>query len=139
MRYLLDTNVISEFRKPRPNPLVRAWLDKIDSENAWLSVITLEELQKGIARLSDTTRKKALQAWLEDDLIVRFAGRIVALDTGVLLTWGNLLARLETDGRMMPAIDSLIAATALHGNFVLVTRNEVDFTHTGVTIFNPWH
>jgi predicted nucleic acid-binding protein len=138
MRYLLDTNVISEFRKPHPNPNVLAWLDQVDSETVYLSVITVGELQKGIARLPDEKRRRSLQTWLEDDLLVRFAGRIASLDVEVMLRWGSLLADLERTGKMMPAVDSLIAATAIHGGFVIVTRNESDFVHSGVAILNPW-
>ena len=137
-KYLLDTNVISEFRKPRPDPNVLAWLEQVDPDHVHLSVITLGELQKGIARLVDENRRNLLQAWLEDDLLVRFARRITLLDVDVLLTWGNLVARLEQGGMTMGAVDSLIAATALHGGFVLVTRNDRDFVNTGVKIFNPW-
>jgi toxin FitB len=137
-KYLLDTHVISEFRKPRPDSNVLAWLEQIDPDLVHLSVITLGELQKGIARLTDEKRRRLLQAWLEDDLLVRFAGRIALLDVDVLLTWGNLLARLEQAGLTMAAVDSLIAATALHGGFVLVTRNERDFANAGVEVLNPW-
>jgi toxin FitB len=137
-KYLLDTNVISEFRKPRPDPNVLAWLEQVDSDLVHLSVITVGELQKGIARLTDENRRRLLQAWLREDLLVRFAGRIALLDVDVLLRWGNMLARLEQSGLTMSAVDSLIAAIALHGGFVLVTRNERDFANTGVEILNPW-
>jgi predicted nucleic acid-binding protein len=88
--------------------------------------------------LPDEKRRQSLQAWLEEDLLVRFSGRIALLDVGALLTWGSLLARLEKAGQAMPAIDALIAATAIYSGFVLVTRNEKDFTNAGVDIFNPW-
>lgn len=138
MRYLLDTSVISEFRKTAPNPAVLDWLNQIEPETVYLSVITVGELQKGIERLDAGPRKGALQAWLAEDLPARFAGRIVVLDIDVLRTWGTLLARLERSGKVMPVIDALIAATALHGGFTLVTRNVADFAHSGVKVHNPW-
>jgi tRNA(fMet)-specific endonuclease VapC len=138
MNYLLDTNVVSEFRKPQPNAALLAWLAQVNPATTYLSVITIGELQKGIAKLTDETRRRTLQVWLEEDLLVRFAAQMVALDTGVLLVWGRLLAQLEKSGRTMPVMDSLIAATALHGNFVLVTRNVADFAATGVQVLNPW-
>ena len=104
----------------------------------YLSVITIGELKKGIDRLPPSPRKDVLEAWLHGDLLERFHGRVVSLDLEVLLAWGGLVARLEAIGRKMPAIDSLIAATALEGNFALVTRNIADFDQAGVTLVNPW-
>jgi len=138
MNYLLDTNVVSEFRKPQPNAGVIAWVARVNPATTYLSVITIGELQKGIARLADESRRSTLQTWLEEDLLVRFSNQIIVLDTGVLLAWGRLLAHLETIGKTMPVMDSLIAATALQGGFVLVTRNTADFAATGVQVLNPW-
>lgn len=138
MKYLLDTNVVSEFRKPQPNAALIAWVAQVNPATAYLSVITIGELQKGIARLVDESRRTTLQTWLEEDLLVRFSNQIVTLDTDVLLVWGRLLAQLEKIGRTMPVMDSLIAATALHGGFVLVTRNTADFAASGVQMLNPW-
>jgi predicted nucleic acid-binding protein len=79
-----------------------------------------------------------LEEWLSEQLLVRFAERIVPIDADVVLTWGKLMGALEVMGKTMPAIDSLIAASTLHGNFVLVTRNEGDFAHAGIQVVNPW-
>lgn len=138
MKYLLDTNVISELVAKQPEPKVVNWLDNRDESLIYLSVITLGEIKKGIERLPDTRRKIELHAWLTDELLIRFQGRILMLDTEVMLTWGNLTAALEQKGRKLPAIDSLVAAIALHGQLTLVTRNEDDFADTGVTVLNPW-
>jgi len=138
MRYLLDTCVISELVSRRPNPNVIAWVDSLDDEMAYLSVITLGEIKRGIEKLPDSARKDRLSQWLEDDLLARFHDRIRVIDVDVMLTWGEIIARLENNGRKLPAMDSLIAATALHGDFVLVTRNERDFEGTGVRVVNPW-
>lgn len=138
MKYLLDTNVLSEFRKKQPNPTVLAWLNRAEGETVYLSVISVGELKKGIEKLADDARKRSLEAWLADDLLVRFHGRLVGLDVEALLIWGTLVARLETQGKPMPVMDSLIAAIALQGDFTLVTRNETDFAHARVKTLNPW-
>ena len=138
MKYLLDTNVISELIAKQPSPRVMAWVEQMDDTQAYLSVITIGEIKKGIERLPASARKQQLQRWLEDELLIRFSGRIVAIDSAVMLIWGTLTANLESSGRKLPAMDSLIAATALSGSYCLVTRNEADFAETGVTMLNPW-
>lgn len=138
MNYLFDTNVISELVAREPNPQVVQWIDSLDPATIYLSVITIGELRRGIEKLPDSKRRDTLRDWVNDDLLVRFSGRILVLDVAVMLTWGELTARLESAGKPMPAIDSLIAALALHHNCGLVTRNEADFKDTGVTVINPW-
>jgi tRNA(fMet)-specific endonuclease VapC len=103
-----------------------------------LSVITIGELQKGIAKLAASRRQQTLMDWLRNDLLIRFRGRLVPLDVPILLAWGNLAATLERSGRPMPAMDALIAASALHGGFTLVTRNVTDFAAAELSILNPW-
>ena len=138
MKYLLDTNVISELVAKRPNKQVIEWVDHLDSDSVYLSVITIGELRKGIEKLPDSPRKEALSQWLADDLLTRFNNRVLSLDVGVMLTWGALTGRLERTGQRIPAIDSLIAALAIHHNCSLVTRNENDFKDIGLTLINPW-
>jgi predicted nucleic acid-binding protein len=138
MSYLLDTCAISELVSLAPNPKVLRWVDSIDEERLFLSVITIGEIKKGVEKLSDSTRKSALSEWLEDELLARFSGRLLPIDVEAVLVWGQLIAGLEKRGRPMPAIDSLIAATALKGGLTLVTRNDSDFAHCGVALFNPW-
>jgi tRNA(fMet)-specific endonuclease VapC len=138
MKWLLDTCVISELVSKQPNKRVVRWIDSIDADRLYLSVITIGEIRKGIEKLPESKRRQSLQAWLTEDLFTRFSGRIVALDSDILLAWGILTGRLENEGKKMSAIDSLIAATVLHGDFILVTRNENDFIHTNAKIFNPW-
>ena len=138
MKYLLDTNVISELVARKPNAQVVEWIDALDPSSVYLSVITIGELSKGIEKLTESPRKDKLRAWLSDDLLVRFDGRVLPLDVEVMLTWGLLIAQLERTGRSLPAIDSLIAALAIHHHCSLVTRNQGDFKDTGVTIVNPW-
>ncbi len=138
MKYLFDTNVISELVARRPNPRVIKWIDSLDPDCVYLSVITIGEIRKGIEKLPDSKRKDQLQRWLSEDLLLRFGGHLLELDVEVMLTWGELTGRLEKAGRPLSAIDSLIAAQAIHHACELATRNEDDFRGTGVTIVNPW-
>jgi tRNA(fMet)-specific endonuclease VapC len=138
MTFLLDTCVISELVAKHPNLHVVDWVDSIDEDKLFLSAITIGEIKRGIEKLADSGRKSALAEWLEGDLLFRFTDRILPIDTPVMLVWGQLIAGLEKQGRRMPAIDSLIAATCLQGRLDLVTRNESDFAHSGVTVINPW-
>jgi len=138
MNYVLDTNVISELISKQPDKKVVEWLDRLDPNTIYLSVITIGEIRKGIEKLPPSKRRDTVREWLEADLLLRFQGRILEITTEVMLVWGELAGRLENEGRPITAIDSLIAAIALQGNHRLVTRNEHDFQHTGVTIINPW-
>jgi tRNA(fMet)-specific endonuclease VapC len=136
--YLLDTCVISEFVARQPSQAVLAWLDAVPEDQLYLSVLTLGELKRGVERLAESPRRQALHDWLHGELVDRFEGRLLPLDTAVMLTWGALIARLEKRGRLLPAIDSLVAATALQANLALVTRNVRDFEATDVRLVNPW-
>lgn len=138
MNYLLDTCVISELVAKRPNPQVIEWINRTEEARLYLSVITIGEIRKGIEKLAQSRRRTALEEWLRDQLVVRFGGRIVPVGLEVMLRWGELTGALESAGHPMSAMDSLIAATTLQGNFKLVTRNQEDFKYTRVTLFNPW-
>jgi predicted nucleic acid-binding protein len=133
--WLLDTNVLSELRRKQPAPEVVAWVEARPATTLYLSVLTLGEIRRGVVAMPDSARKQALADWLETELPAFFAGRMLDVDAGVAARWGALLARA---GRPLPAIDSLLAATALHHNLTLVTRNVTDFADTGVAVFNPW-
>ncbi|HZD57790.1 MAG TPA: type II toxin-antitoxin system VapC family toxin [Anaerolineales bacterium] len=138
MSYILDTNVISELVAAQPDENVAHWIDSVDPERVFLSVITIGELKRGIEKLPDSRRKEQLERWLNEDLLVRFQDHLLAIDVDVMLAWGDLVARLEAVGKPMPAIDSLIAASAAQSDFTLVTRNVADFAHAGISVFNPW-
>ena len=138
MNYLLDTWVISELVARQPEPKVVNWIDAIEDERIYLSVITIGEIKRGIEKLPESSRRQALADWLGSDLLLRFRGRILAVDTAVMLRWGELVAKMEGAGRPLPAMDSLIAALALSHNLHLVTRNEKDFQGTGMVVVNPW-
>ena len=138
MIYLLDTNVISELIAKQPSQQVIDFVANLDEARVHLSVITIGEVQRGIMRLANGTRKQSLLAWLEDDLRTRFQDHILPLDTETLLVWGTFMAELEVKGRTLSSFDSLIAATALRHRMVLVTRNEKDFADSGLVIVNPF-
>ena len=138
MKYLLDTNVISELIARTPNQQIVDWIDSLDPETLYLSVITIAELRKGIEKLAPSQRKDELTLWLETDLLRRFAEKLVDIRVDVMLVWGELTGQLERKGKPMAAIDSLIAASVLEGKYTLVTRNEDDFQDTGVALVNPW-
>src|SRR5689334_3941120 len=138
MNYLLDTNVVSELIAREPNQKVVGWIDSLEPETVYLSVITIGELRKGVEKLAPSRRKDQLTHWLTSDLLLRFTNKIVNITTDVVLVWGELTGRLERDGKPMPAIDSLIAASVVEGKFTLVTRNEDDFQHAGIPVINPW-
>ncbi len=138
MKYLLDTCFLSELIKRRPNPNVLRWLDKQDEDQLYLSVLTIGELQKGIGKLPDIARQEELQAWVDNDLAIRFEGRILPIDTEVASQWGILLGKTEKAGKKLPVIDSLIAATATVHNLTVVTRNTKDLEKCQAQAFNPW-
>jgi toxin FitB len=137
MKYLLDTCVISEFVKISPNSGVINWITNIDEDNLYISVITLGELEKGITKLSESKKKKNLQTWLTQ-LEKRFEERTLLLDKDSAYKWGQIQAESEEKGLKIPAIDALIAASAITNGMTIVTRNEKDLKRSGVKIFNPW-
>jgi len=135
---LLDTNVLSEVRRPAPSPKVMAWLDTIDEDRAFISVASIAELRRGIALLDDGRCRVALAAWLADDLPARFAGRILPIDHAVAERWGDLMAQSRRSGVALSVMDGFFAASALANNLTLVTRNVKDFAAVGVPLHNPW-
>jgi tRNA(fMet)-specific endonuclease VapC len=138
MRALLDTCVISELVSKKPNPKVVEFVDSLEAEDVFLSVITIGEIVKGIEKLPSSKRRSELQAWLNDDLLVRFEGNVVPLDIDIMAVWGRITAGLESKGKTMSVIDSLIVATVLNRKMTLVTRNVSDFEGTDAVIVNPW-
>jgi toxin FitB len=138
MIYLLDTCLISELVAKRPNQKVVDWLDNQTQDSLYLSVITMGEISKGVHKLDGSQRKDSLQIWLTQILPNRFSGRILGIEVATMLLWGELVGRLDKQGRSLPVMDSLIAAIALQNSLSLVTRNENDFAGTAVEIVNPW-
>lgn len=138
LRYLLDTCVLSEFVKPKPERKVVEWLNSVEPDRAFLSAVTIGEIQFGISSRPASNRRTELEVWLNVDLAEQFAGRVLPLDTDTFVAWGQMTAQQKRQGEPMGVMDSLIAATALQHKMVLVTRNAADFKATGLSILNPW-
>jgi predicted nucleic acid-binding protein len=135
MSYLIDTNVISELIKVKQNTRVVEWFNAVQNRNLYLSVLTIGEIRKGIGKITDIKRREKVCIWLDQELTSWFAGRILPIDQQVANKWGVIQAQ---SGRTLPAVDSLIAATALHFDLILVTRNVKDFSYLGLEIINPF-
>lgn len=138
MKYLLDTCVISELIKKQPDPGVLTWISRIEESDLCISVLTIGELHKGVEKLPDSQKKSKLHEWISSDLEIRFGNRIIDIDLKISTIWGEILAVSEKKGRTMPVIDSLIAATGICYNLVVVTRNVKDMEISGVELLDPW-
>lgn len=136
--YLLDTNCISELVRIKPEPRVMSWMQAVQETLLFLSVLTLGEIRKGLAGLPQGKRRTHLETWLEIELGARFAGRILPIDAPVADRWGVLAATAKREGKTLSTIDGLLAATALHHNLTVVSRNVSDFADTPVQVLNPW-
>lgn len=136
--YLLDTNVLSEVRRPRPNAAVVAFLSDKAAESLYVSDVTIAEIRFGIERLDDPLRRAELTDWLDHRLRPEFEGRILTIDEDVLLRWRLLVEEGRRIGHTFSQPDLFLAATALHHGLVLVTRNTADFQKTKVPLVDPW-
>lgn len=139
MGYLLDTNVLSEPAKPRPDPAYMDWFARVPGEQLYISCLTLGELQKGALLVREPTKRKRFLDFTA--LIAKdYADRIIGVDSLTGLLWGQLAAHASRKGKTLPAIDALLAAQAMQNNLTLVTRNTKDFEHIdGLKLVNPWH
>ena len=136
--FLLDTNIISELIKPKPEAKLTEWVESADEDLLYLSVLTIGEIRKGIVTIEQGRRRIALQSWLETDLKPRFSGRVLAIDETTADRWGAITGDAAAQGITVPVVDGLLAATALQYNLTLVTRNTKNLTGTNVQAFNPW-
>ena len=135
--FLLDRNCISEVVRLKPDPHVMSWIEAAREGLLYLSVLTLGEIRKGLAALPQGKRRSRLETWLEVELQARFSGRILSIDAAVADRWG-LLAAAKIKGKPLSTIDGLLAATAIHHNLTIVSRNVGDFTNTQAPVVNPW-
>jgi len=138
VNWLLDTCVVSELVRPKPKASVVSWVLERDEDELFLSVITIGELEKGIARLPDSPKRVALEQWVRRELADPFRDRLLAIDSGVAARWGALVGASEARGQPLPVIDSLIAATGVQHDLTVVTRNTDDLERCGARCFDPW-
>ena len=136
--WLLDTNVISELRKPSCDPCVQAWSESLPATSLYLSTVTLAEIRYGIERHSDDAFRATLTAWLDGTLRSWFAGRILEVDEDVILEWRRLVAHGRERGITFSQPDLFIAAIARLHDLTVVTRNVADFERAGVRMLTPW-
>ena len=137
MSFLLDTNAVSEWVKPQPNPGLISWMEATDEDRIFLSVVSLAELRYGVEHLATGRRRSRLEMWIGEELPLRFEGRILAVDFTVAETWGKTVARNEEAGRPIGLFDAFLAATAEIHHLTLVTRNVSDFSLVQ-SVLNPW-
>ncbi len=135
--FLLDTNVVSEALRPRPDARVLAWL-RANEARAWLSVVTIGEIEAGIRGAADPRRAQGLREWLDEVLIPQFTHRLLPLDLAVARCWGERTAAARSNGTPVGAVDALIAATAAQHGLAVATRNGRDFEHLAVEVVDPW-
>lgn len=138
MSYLLDTCFLSEFTRKNPHPKAVEWLKNQNETELYLSVLTIGELEKGIHQLSDGKKKRQIRDWFENFVRRHLLERALPVDEKIASKWGSMQAEAEKNGRRLPTLDSLIAATALVHDLVIVTRNVQDMEASGAKIFNPW-
>jgi toxin FitB len=138
MAYLLDTCTISEMVSVKPNAKVLKWFESQSEKTLYLSIITIGEIEKGIYQLPQSKKRLRLESWLFDELVPSFQNRLLEIDRKLVTTWAKMNAELKAKGMIRQSFDSLIEATALHHQMILVTRNVKDFQDSQVTILNPW-
>lgn len=138
MKYLLDTNVISELISKNPNEQVVEFINDLNTEDVFLSAITIGEIKSGIENVQSDAKKELLSRWLHNDLLYKFENRIISIDTETMLTWGSINHKLKKQGLALPIMDSLIGATCLSKGLTLITRNEKDFQNLAIKIVNPF-
>ncbi len=138
MRLLLDTNVLSEVTRPAPDARVLQWLDGLDEDRSFISVVSIAEIRRGVALMDDGRKREALAEWLARDLPQRFEQRVLPVDEPVALAWGDLMGLAKRRGRGLSSMDGMIAATAIAQSLTLATRNTRDFEGFGIELFDPW-
>ena len=138
MKFLLDTNVIAEWVKPRPEPSVVSWLADLDEDRVFLSVASLAEIRRGVEAMPAGRRRARLATWLAEELPARFEGRVLEVDRRVAIGWGVVMVLSQKAGITMGTMDAFFAATAQAHGLTLVTRDFGDFKAAGIELFNPW-
>jgi toxin FitB len=137
VNWLLDTNIVSEWTKPRPDEALVAWLAGVDEDRTFLSVITLAELRQGIEALAAGRRHRSLEGWFEGQLKPRFAGRVLPIDSRVAELWAAIRSRAQRIGVQLAVMDAFVAATAEAHRLTIVTKDTRDFRGTQVAVLDP--
>nr|WIE92086.1 type II toxin-antitoxin system VapC family toxin [Mesorhizobium sp. WSM4875] len=138
MRLLLDTNVLSEVTRPAPDVGVLKWLDGLDEDRSFISVVSIAEIRRGVSLMDEGRKREALAEWLARDLPQRFEQRVLPVDEAVALAWGDLMGIAKRRRRGLSSMDGLIAATAIAKQLTLATRNSKDFEGFAIELFDPW-
>lgn len=138
MKYLLDTCIISELTKKNPNSNVINWMNSVDMNDIFISVLTLGEIIKGILRLKDQKKRDRLSHWFYSEVLAKFKNNIIDIDNEIAVKWGEIDAKSELSGRKIPVIDGLIAASAMVNNLTVVTRNTKDIEKSECRCLNHW-
>ena len=138
MPFLLDTNIVSETVKAKPEPRVLAWLEQQSPAELFLAAQTIGELVRGAVKVKEKARQESFTKWIEEDLSQQFENRILAFDDAAARIWGQLMGNGDRKGQTPPAADAQIAAVAIARDLILVTRNIKDFEHFELSVLNPW-
>jgi tRNA(fMet)-specific endonuclease VapC len=138
LKYLLDTNIISELISKHPSEKVMKFINDLNADDVFLSAITIGEIQSGIENVQNNAKKELLSKWLHNDLLHKFENRIISIDIEIMLTWGSINHKLKKQGQPLPIMDSIIGATCLSKKLALITRNEKDFQNLAIQIINPF-
>jgi predicted nucleic acid-binding protein len=138
VRWLLDTNVLSESVRAKPNSRVTGWIAAVPALETAISIVSLAELMDGAATMRDARRRERYSTWIETEIVVTFRDRVLPLTTGILIDWIALARGLRARGRTRDPADLLIAATARTHQLTVVTRNARHFIGTGVVVYDPW-
>ena len=141
MKYLVDTCVLSELQKRRPDRSVVAWFRRRFADSMFMvSAVTIAEIKRGINRLDESDpRRQKLSEWLENDILAQYGDSILPFDLPVAKMWGEIMAEADRSGRTRQSLDAQIVATALVHDLVIVTRNVHDLDFAGATVVNPWN
>nr|WP_210318936.1 type II toxin-antitoxin system VapC family toxin [Rhizobium paranaense] len=135
---MLDTNVLSEVTRPRPDAQVLQWLDSLDEDRSFISVVSIAEIRRGVALMDSGRKRDALTEWLAQDLPQRFEHRVLPVNEPIAMAWGDLMGLAKRNGRGLSSMDGLIAATAITHDLTLATRNIRDFEGFGIELADPW-
>lgn len=138
MRILLDTNVISEPQKPLPSTAVERFIRDTPEEGLYLSIITIAELYRGVALMTEGRRRIRLSEWVTAELPERFGDRLLPITTPIAALWGEVMAQSRRNGLNISVMDGFLAATAAAHSLAIATRNVRHFTGLGLTVIDPW-